>query len=511
MENKIINGTDYRIIIFIGIIGIVSFSLRMYFFPFEVPLVMDSLLYFWYANDMSILGTFPSNYDFPNNFWPAIVSVFFSVSDSNNYLDYMNIQRAVAVTFSILTIIPMYYLSRRFFGKSISILATAFIAFAPRLILNSFLGITESLFVFLITTVLWLFLSTNKKSIFISFAIAALFSLVRYEGVLIIIPMTIIYFVRFRKDLKFLKKYVFALLIFVLVLLPMSVVNMDTMGYDGIFSHVNAGITVTTEQNFLNEDPDKRKFFPDLAIFSIIENLVWLTVPMFIIFMPLGVFYLFKNREYKKNSLIFFIIILAIPELYAFGRGMQDYRYMLDLLPIFTIISLLAIDNITKKIKKRNMVLVIIVIALILMSIIVITYKENFEHQREAYRIATDTKDVFDVINDHHPEQAYRRVVVIDQYNEFPLLREEVNKHTSILPYGNSNSIEEFIKENRYKGLKHLVIDDNPTRPDFIKNILKDEEKFSYLEKIFDSKENDYKYDFRIFQIDFKEFDRINP
>ena len=81
----------------------------------------------------------------------------------------------------------------------------------------------------------------------------------------------------------------------------------------------------------------------------------------------------------------------------------------------------------------------------------------------------------------------------------------------TVIPYGNSNSIEEFIKENRYKGLKHLVIDDNPTRPDFIKNILKDEEKFSYLEKIFDSKENDYKYDFRIFQIDFKEFDRINP
>ena len=285
----------------------------MYFFPFEIPLVMDSLLYFWYANDMNILGTFPNTYDLPNNMWSTIVSVFFTISDSNNYLDYMNIQRSISVAFSILTIIPMYLLSRRFFGQTISILATAFIAFAPRLILNSFLGVTESLFVFLITTILWLFLSSNKKIIILSFAIAALFSLVRYEGVLIIIPMTIIYLIRFRKDSKFLRKYFLAIAIFVLVLLPMSAIKIETMGYDGIFSHVNAGMSVVTENNFLNEDPDKRKFFPDLAIGSIIKNLTWVMVPTFIIFMPLGIFYLFKKRDYKKNSLILFVIALVIP------------------------------------------------------------------------------------------------------------------------------------------------------------------------------------------------------
>ena len=55
------------------------------------------------------------------------------------------------------------------------------------------------------------------------------------------------------------------------------------------------------------------------------------------------------------------------------------------------------------------------------------------------------------------------------------------------------------------------VIDDNPTRPEFIKNILENEEKFSYLQKIYDSKEKNYEYDYRIFQIDYDEFDRITP
>lgn len=508
---KIISKVDYRCIIFVAIIGIASFSIRFYFFPFENPLVMDSLLYFWYANDMNILGTFPENYDLPNNLWPTIVSIFFGISNSDNYLDYMNIQRAVAVTFSILTIIPMYYFSRRFFDKTISIIATAFIALAPRLILNSFLGITESLFVFLITTVLWLFLSSNKKIIILSFAVAALFSLVRYEGVLIIIPMTIIYFVRFRKDYGFLRKYLLVLGIFVLVLLPMSLVKIETMGYDGIFSHISGGINVATEQNFLNEDPEKRKFFPDLAIFSTIKNLIWVMVPIFIIVLPLGIFYLFRNRDYKKNSLILFSIVLVIPELYAFGRGIQDFRYMLDLYPIFTIVSLLAIDNITKNLKQRKIIFVTIVVLLILASIVGITYKDDFKRQNEAYNIAIETRDVFDVINSHYPEESFRRVTVIDQHGEFPLLNQKITNHTEFLRYGDAQTLEEYINENRQRGLKHLVVDDNPDRPNFIKDVLANEEKFSYLEMVYDSKERNYEYDFKIFEIDFNEFEKINP
>ena len=43
-------------VIFIGI------SLRMYYFPYDIPLVMDSLLYFKYALDTSILGELPNQF-----------------------------------------------------------------------------------------------------------------------------------------------------------------------------------------------------------------------------------------------------------------------------------------------------------------------------------------------------------------------------------------------------------------------------------------------------------------
>jgi hypothetical protein len=58
-------------------------------------------------------------------------------------------------------------------------------------------------------------------------------------------------------------------------------------------------------------------------------------------------------------------------------------------------------------------------------------------------------------------------------------------------------------------GLTHLVIDDAETRPDFLKNVFYNEEKYPYLIKVFDSKDYGYKYAVKIFRIDYEKFDSI--
>ena len=63
---------------FLSVIIGISLGLRFYFFPYGLPLTLDSLVYFWYANDMSILGHMP-NYSASNNGWPVFLSVFFSI------------------------------------------------------------------------------------------------------------------------------------------------------------------------------------------------------------------------------------------------------------------------------------------------------------------------------------------------------------------------------------------------------------------------------------------------
>ena len=140
---------DWVTAVFLGIIIMSGLIIRLIFFPFEIPLILDNLAYFWYGLDMSITGSFPTNYDLANNTWPSLLSVFFSLFPSENFLDYMNLQRMISSIISVLTVIPMYFLCRHFFSKNVAIIGTAIFVFEPRIINNSILGITEPLFLIL--------------------------------------------------------------------------------------------------------------------------------------------------------------------------------------------------------------------------------------------------------------------------------------------------------------------------------------------------------------------------
>ena len=123
---KILEEGKFPILVLI-LVGIIGLGIRLYFLPFDLVLNNDGATYFWYANDVSILGKLPteisSNIDtqFPNNGWPTFVSLFFSLIDSESFLDYMNAQRVISAFISVLTIIPIYFLGKKFFNRTYSI------------------------------------------------------------------------------------------------------------------------------------------------------------------------------------------------------------------------------------------------------------------------------------------------------------------------------------------------------------------------------------------------------
>jgi len=96
-------------IVFLVLIGLAGLILRLVYFPYDVPLFNDSQGYFWYAIDMSILNQLPSGHSVVNNGWPSFLSIIFQLMDSNNFLDYHNMQRFVGVVFSVATIFPVYF------------------------------------------------------------------------------------------------------------------------------------------------------------------------------------------------------------------------------------------------------------------------------------------------------------------------------------------------------------------------------------------------------------------
>jgi len=215
------------------IIGIIALLLRLSFMP-NLPITFDSLSYFHYANDLIILGTLPPIQ--LENGWPLFTSIFFSIIQLNDVFDYMILQRILSILISVLTIIPIYLLCTRFFEKPYALMGTAVFVFEPHIIQNSLLGISEPLFIFLGSSTLFLFLSSEIRSMYTSFALLALGTLVRTQGIILFFILSLIFLVYNRKNKRMLLQYLVLLGIFAIILTPIMILRQETLGKDLLIS-----------------------------------------------------------------------------------------------------------------------------------------------------------------------------------------------------------------------------------------------------------------------------------
>ena len=106
-ESKI---TQKTIGILLCIIIIAGISFRLIFSHIELPLNFDNLQYFLHAIDYSLRE--PTILKIHNPGWPLFLSLFFTIFDSNNYLDFMALQKIISIIISSLTVIPIYFLGK---------------------------------------------------------------------------------------------------------------------------------------------------------------------------------------------------------------------------------------------------------------------------------------------------------------------------------------------------------------------------------------------------------------
>lgn len=489
----------------IGLIFIISFIsllIRLYYFPYNVPLTLDASLYFFYSTDMSILKEFPLGYHFPNNGFPSFLSIFFTLFHSERFLDYMTLQRLVSISFSVLTIIPVYFLCKKFVSKTYSVLGVVLFAFEPHIIQNSLLGLTEPMYIFLVTTSLVLFLTKKKATLYISFAVAALSSLVRFEGLVFFLVLTIMFFIHFRGK-KNVIKYIIAASIFVLVITPMIYVRTETIGSEGLVSQViggaNAANTISADESY-----GLIGFFGK-GLFNYIKYTGWVTLPYLIFLIPYGIFVLFIKRIPNNLTILTSIIILSIPALYAYSREIQETRYLLVLIPLFSIISLFIIEKIEIKIKRRKLFLIMFVAIILFSSIIFLEIKKyDYQHQIESFLLAQQIAKIANGVNNYYPEETY--LVPAQLPDKWPALRSSVEFKVSISPTDGFDSLKNYIKFGKENGLSHLVVDIGEKRPDFIKDVFYHPDKYPYLKLVFDSNDVGFKYHVKVLQIDYDKF-----
>jgi len=519
-------------IVFLMLIGLAGLILRLVYFPYDVPLFNDSQGYFWYAIDMSILNQLPPGHSIVNNGWPSFLSIIFQLMDSNNFLDYQNMQRFVGVVFSVATIFPVYLLCNRFFKKSYSLIGAALIAFEPKLLQHSLYGLPESFYIFLIATVLCLYFSNDIKKIYLSFAVAGLLTLVRYEGLLIIIPISIMFFIRFRNNKKNLKKYIICIGIFILIILPMAYVRNETMGQDGIVSHVSAG-----PQAWATHEEFRGSGLIDafnVATISLIKYVGWSQIPSFLIFVPLGVFFIFKKMDYKKSTIIFTIIVMLIPAFYGWSRGYEEMKYVYVLYPIFCVLACFTFKIFLEKVHRKNLVFVLIICGIFVSSVFYVEWKAvDNEHYLEAYEILAEIGQKEMKINKEFGksdgEFLYIHWVRVENAEKFPFLQKELPpgkiKYASIMAITQDQAnpdailhldlynLRDYFQFLEKQKITHLILDKYSgaqLQHELSLNLLdifNHENKYPFLVKEYDSKENGFNYHLKLFKIDYDLYD----
>ena len=489
--------------------------MRLYFTPFHIPLSLDAIDYFAYAVAMNREGTFPSGYLSSNFGFSTFLSITFLDSNNSEMIELMNIQRMFTILISSLTAIPIYLLSKNFFQRKIAILSASLFIFDPRIIENSVLGITDSLFFFFtVMTILFIFYK-EKKFVYLSFVFAVLASFVRYEGLLLILPVIISQIILHDKIKQFKLKFSLGIFLYLIILIPLNFISYEETGKTAIFSQVLAGGNFLSQKIIQGEpDSDDEYFGPGVenkiqiflsnAIQGLGTHLVGILIPNYIIFSLLGIILI--PKKITKNKIVFglFFVSMIIASIYAYGRGIQDPRYMLVLLPIFTLLSSYGLNYVIKYDIKRIFPGIIFVV--VISSFIFVELRnQDFEYESDMYNASLFLVDEAEGVNNYHKNK-YVKVAELQQ--SWPELLPKVENGRMEMSTkkfrveGFDNPIE-YIKFNKDRGLTHLLIKEGDKKG-FFDDIYTNEKNYPFLEKIYDTNNSNIKTKYKIFKINYE-------
>jgi len=498
------------------IICTVSFILRLYFFELEIPLRQDANAYFEYAMDMSILKNIPHS-GHANDGWSIFLSIFFGIFNFNSYQDYATLQRIVSIVISSLTIIPVYVLCRRFFDRSFSVVGASLFAFEPHIIQNSLLGITEPLYLFFAVISLVLFLSKNQKLFYGSFVVTALATIVRAEGITILIILLITFFGNNRKEKRTVGKIFLAIVIFSAVFVPMMIIKIQTSSgvSSSSLNHIvsfSYGSIADPENNGVN--------FSNLlkGVEIMVKRLGQSMIPYFAFFVPFGIMLLCKNRNKENNLIIISLLVYSLVAIRMFFV-VGDLRLIFFLYPLFIILSLQTIRHIGDNIEFKRIFLIGVIGSILLLSWFFLYSNTEYDYHKEVIQFAKYMVSNVKVSNNFYPESGYIYGVWASSNLKFPILSSDAEytgpqlldyvKETNFVYLERSaNSVEEYIRLARDQNLSHLIIDNNEKRQSYFKDVFYHEKKYPYLIKEFDSAKEGYRYyNVKVFKIDYEYFD----
>lgn len=508
----------------------VGIIVRLYFLPSSIPLTLDSFVYFVYSLALVEQGPFPTDYLRTNFGWSTLLSIFFIFFSDSEMLELMNVQRIVSILISVGTVIPIYYLTRIFFRKDTSILAAAVFIFEPHIIMNSINGGTIPLFIFLVTLII-LFSFYQKKYYFVfAFICTALVAFVRYEGLLLLIPLIIRIFLEKNHFRGKILNFSLYMIIYLIVLIPILFVGYDEnrllcnscgdtfLVKFPIIAHIFSGGDFITETIYSDGFRDSEKFSQieiedRMTIFFIdsitgyMKFLILFSVPLLILGLISSIIFISKKITKNRIILVIFSLIISISGLFAYGRGIEETRYIFPLIPIMILFLAISFERVLKKkhVKKIEICLIIIILGV---SITFITFqKSNYQQEEEIFKSALFIVDNAKGVN-LEPGGRFMKIAEMENnWKQLPLTDDngKIFVKTKRLSINNYHTIEEYLQDSQKFGLTHLVVH-NENNKEFLTKVFHNEKEYPYLTKVYDSSILEHKKHIKIFEIDFEKF-----
>jgi len=531
-----------NIILYLGLILTLGLSLRFYYLPYDVPIATDGFYSFVYAAKTVFEGNLPVGYGTTNTGWANFLALFFSLSDTSDPFYLMQIQRSLSVILSSLTIIPAFFIFRKFVNIRWALFGCLLLIIEPRLLMSSLEGLNYQLFFLLFVLVIALFLTKTKLTLFLSFGCIACATLVRYEGLLLLIPLSTMYFLKF-KDKKSVVKFLGMIFIVIIILAPISVLRIQATenlcyetsfgvrcGSDG-FTHnilvgqrflshtLNAALGQEVSEiaiYLFNENNEKTDNYAVLFVnkiivsFSALLKFIGLAlIPYFAFFVLYNIILRIKNKksiklDWDKKMIVFTASIMFLPALYAYMRGIEEIRYVLIIIPLVCILSISWTNLTSEKISKNLGVIIILMVLVLISSIIFIEFeKRDSIHDRESFLISQKIVELTNMTNSFH-QSGYVKTAVLS--SSWPVLPEASQNGKPIHVFqkvstNDYDDLAEFIIDSRKYDLRYLVVDEDN---ELFAALRINPTVYPYLIKIFDSDEVGYKNHFMIYEIDYK-------
>ena len=532
-----------NVVLYLILIVIISLGLKLYLVDFSLPVNSDNLSYV-------LNGIAHSNGDFDHSpsrsiGWSLFLSPFFSLMNSNDFLDYSNVAKIISIGVSTTTIFLIYKVGRKFFDERYSLVAACLFAFLPQLNYNSVMALSEPLFIFSILASFYFLLNDKSKFIIPALAFVGFSYWIRLNGIIFFLIISLTYILTFKKSRIFLRNYGIGLVIFLIIISPILLQKYEQFGdpfyssyqdkmfsnnYEELISNLSSNTEASASSYIENNGIlDFVYTFSISGIFNSMIMLSKLSFPYIFILIPFGILFSFRafdqKSQYTKANWIF--ILSSIFFMSFILSVVPEKRFLLFLMPFLVLFSVIPIHRVTEyglstfslsRNQKNAFLVIVIIIVIILSGLFTLRYEKldpGLENEKMDFAQYALENLHGNTLRDFGGGTDYINSVILLDYNnfqDFKISSLADDTERSKLAYQeigvSASNIEDLILKGEPLNLNYLISNQHDTfYYPFVDQVYHNEEQYPYLIKIFDSHEHGYeKLKIKVFEIDYEKF-----